>query len=141
MSRAEIFNLTNFKEVPFDPAPHPADNKEKSGGGGPTMRNDYVTHEELDHAIEKIGSKIDLLESHIDTKFETLNTSSAERQGGINKQFETVKKDNATQKGEIDTHFERINTKLAQQETSFHKWILAVAGFAVAIIGLMIKFL
>ncbi|GEK28868.1 hypothetical protein [Furfurilactobacillus siliginis] len=40
-----------------------------SNGGG-TMDNRHVTHEELDHAIDKVSDKIDLLSAHIDTKFE-----------------------------------------------------------------------
>ncbi|WP_137597821.1 hypothetical protein [Paucilactobacillus kaifaensis] len=45
--------------------------------GGNGMKNDYVTHKELDYAIDKISSKIDLMEAHIDTKFESINTKFA----------------------------------------------------------------
>jgi chaperonin cofactor prefoldin len=44
------------------------------GGGEPPMKNDYVTHEELDQATDQLNHRIDMLEAHIDTKFESVNT-------------------------------------------------------------------
>lgn len=43
-------------------------NKRDNGGETP-MEDDYVTHKELDHAVEKLSDKMDLMEAHIDTKF------------------------------------------------------------------------
>lgn len=37
----------------------------------------YVTHEELNHAVDRLSDKMDLMESHIDTKFEQVNTKFA----------------------------------------------------------------
>jgi len=76
------------------------------------MNKDYVTHEELNHAVDRLSDKMDLIDSHIDTKFEKVNTK-----------------------------FEEVNTKLAMQETSMHKWIITVVSVAVAVIGILIKFL
>lgn len=41
-------------------------------GGDPPMKDDYVTHEELDHATDKINGRIDTLETKIDGQFNTL---------------------------------------------------------------------
>ncbi|WP_429971192.1 hypothetical protein ACQW5G_00715 [Fructilactobacillus sp. Tb1] len=45
--------------------------------------NDYVTHEELNHAVDKLSDKIDILGKDIsrdmDVKFETVNTKFAEQ--------------------------------------------------------------
>lgn len=54
-----------------------SDNNHNRGGGEPPMKNDYVTHEELDHSVDKLGTKMDLMEAHIDTKFEQVNTKFA----------------------------------------------------------------
>lgn len=40
---------------------------DSNNSGGGNMK-DYVTHEELDHAVDKLSSKIELSEAHIDTK-------------------------------------------------------------------------
>ncbi|GEK28479.1 hypothetical protein [Furfurilactobacillus siliginis] len=40
------------------------------GGGSDMHNNDYVTHSELNSAVDKLSHKIDLLDAHIDTKFE-----------------------------------------------------------------------
>lgn len=48
----------------------------KSGNGGGNMAK-YVTHEELNHAVDRLSDKMDLMESHIDTKFEQVNTKFA----------------------------------------------------------------
>lgn len=32
-------------------------------------KDDYVTHEELNHAVDKLSDQIKLVEAHIDTKF------------------------------------------------------------------------
>lgn len=90
---------------------HTTYNGNKNGGGG-NMNKDYVTHEELNHAVDRLSDKMDLIDSHIDTKFEKVNTK-----------------------------FEEVNTKLAMQETSMHKWIITVVSVAVAVIGILIKFL
>lgn len=44
--------------------------KSSSNGGEPPMKNDYVTKDELEKAIDSTNNKIDLLEAHLDTKFE-----------------------------------------------------------------------
>lgn len=51
--------------------PHKKYNK---GGGEPPMKDDYVTHEELDHAFDKLDSKIDKLETKIDGKFNVVDS-------------------------------------------------------------------
>ncbi len=59
------------KPVSPSTEPHPDDIIEgKIPGGEPPMKNDYVTHEELNHAVDNLSNKIDLLEAHIDQKFE-----------------------------------------------------------------------
>lgn len=105
MVRSNLVNIKDFQDERFDETTVPGHNEEKQDGGGPTMPNDYVTHKELDSAVDKLSSKMDLTEAHIDTKFET------------------------------------VNTKLAKQELSITIRIIAVVSLAVAIIGLMIKFL
>ncbi len=104
---------------------HTTYNGNKNGGGG-NMNKDYVTHEELNHAVDRLSDKMDLIDSHIDTKFEKVNTKFEE----VNTKFE-----------EVNTKFETVNAKLAMQETSMHKWIITVVSVAVAVIGILIKFL
>lgn len=76
------------------------------------MKNDYVTHAELDHAVDKLSSKIDLMEAHIDTKFESVNTK-----------------------------FESINAKFVEQENKQIKWFIgtaiAIVGLTVTLIKLL----
>lgn len=43
-------------------------------GGDPPMKDDYVTHEELDHAVDKLADKIDKLEISLNAKFDVTNS-------------------------------------------------------------------
>ena len=45
-----------------------------SDGGEPPMRNNYVTKEEFSKSIDSINHKIDLLDTHLDTTFQQVNT-------------------------------------------------------------------
>lgn len=49
----------------------PADNGNGSNGGNNMER--YVTHEELDHAVDKLSAKMDLVAEKTDTKIIRLN--------------------------------------------------------------------
>lgn len=81
MSKGEIFKLTDFKEDSFDPTPYPSDNKnEKDDGGGPTMRDDYVTHEELHHTEDNLSNKIDNTRIELSGKVDRLADKIAGQQ-------------------------------------------------------------
>lgn len=55
-----------------------------NGNGGDSMKpEDYVTHQELNEATKDITHQIELLEAHLDTKFETVNTKIAKAQSTI----------------------------------------------------------
>lgn len=64
-----IKNIDDFRHHPFDPKTRAIDNRSKKDGDGPTMRDDYVTHEELHHVEDNLSNKIDKLELKIDGKF------------------------------------------------------------------------
>jgi uncharacterized Rmd1/YagE family protein len=51
-----------------------SDNNHNRGGGEPPMKNDYVTHEELDHSVDKLADKIDRLEISLNGKFDVTNS-------------------------------------------------------------------
>lgn len=53
---------------------------QKSGSGGGSNMDKYVTHEELKLTEEKLSNKIDTLSLKIDTKFADQNTKLAEQE-------------------------------------------------------------
>ena len=53
---------------------------QKSGNGGGSNMDKYVTHEELKLTEEKLSNKIDTLGLKIDTKFADQNTKFAEQE-------------------------------------------------------------
>lgn len=97
MSRAQLFNISEFQSDKFDSNPKTIDNKGKNNDGGSSMNKDYVTHEELNHAIDHLSDKLDLMEAHIDNKFEQVNTK-----------------------------FEQVNTKFATQKVWFYGTAISI---------------
>ncbi|USS87504.1 hypothetical protein M3M39_05115 [Fructilactobacillus hinvesii] len=89
---------------------------QSSDGGDGTMKKDYVTHEELNHAVDNLSNEIKL--SHKDMEMGFSNIDS-----------------------KIDSKFEQINTKFEQQKV----WILTSAFSVITlictIVGLLIKIL
>lgn len=70
----KILKLHEAKPINTDSLSTPHKKKDNIGGGEPPMSNDkYVTHEELNHAVDKLDAKIDLstekLMHHVDDKF------------------------------------------------------------------------
>ncbi|WP_288531864.1 hypothetical protein [uncultured Secundilactobacillus sp.] len=88
------------------------DGHEFNGGGDMRNEDKYVTHAELNNAIDKLSAKMDLMEAHIDNKFEQINTK-----------------------------FEAINTKFADQENKQIKWFLGTAVAIIGLTVSLIKFL
>lgn len=58
----------NRTVVPFNKNVHNGD------GGEPPMKNNYVTHEELDNSVDKLADKIDRLEISLNGKFDVTNS-------------------------------------------------------------------
>jgi len=104
MSRAQLFNISEFQSDKFDSNPKTIDNKGKNNDGGSSMNKDYVTHEELNHAIDHLSDKLDLMEAHIDNKFEQVNIK-----------FE-----------QVNTKFEQVNTKFATQKVWFYGTAISI---------------
>ncbi|VDG31510.1 hypothetical protein [Lactobacillus fermentum] [Lactiplantibacillus mudanjiangensis] len=111
MSRAQLFNISEFQSDKFDSNPKTIDNKGKNNDGGSSMNKDYVTHEELNHAIDHLSDKLDLMEAHIDNKFEQVNTKFEQ----VNTKFE-----------QVNTKFEQVNTKFATQKVWFYGTAISI---------------
>lgn len=109
-----------LSDSPKSPTLHPdtslidnKGNKNQEKKEQPSMsKKNYVTHEELDHAINRISDKMDNMEARLDTKFEQVNTK-----------------------------FEQINTKFAEQENKQIKWFIATAIAIVGLTVSLIKIL
>ncbi|MBW0221608.1 hypothetical protein HCC74_08260 [Lentilactobacillus parabuchneri] len=54
-----------------------------SGGGGGNMEDEYATKAYVDRKMDKVSDKIGLLEAHLDTKFEKVNTKFANQRTWI----------------------------------------------------------
>lgn len=110
---------SNFKNTgPFEQSTPAVYNKGgNSDGGGGNMEDKYATKEYVDHKVDDVLNKIDLLEAHLDTKFESVNTK-----------FESV-----------NTKFESINTKFANQRTWIIVTLIAVVGSGTGLFQLLIK--
>lgn len=79
-----ILKLHEAKPITPDSLSTPHKKKDNIGGGEPPMSNDkYVTHEELNHAVDKLDAKIDLstekLMHHVDNKFNENNVDLTDR--------------------------------------------------------------
>ncbi|WP_148238388.1 hypothetical protein [Lactobacillus crispatus] len=80
----KILKLQEAKPINTDSLSTPHKKKDNIGGGEPPMSNDkYVTHEELNHAVDKLDAKIDLstekLMHHVDNKFNENNVDLTDR--------------------------------------------------------------
>ena len=69
----DLIQLNKARNIDISDLPTPPKKKDNTGGGEPPMSNDkYVTHEELNHVVDKLDAKIDLsterLLRHIDEK-------------------------------------------------------------------------
>lgn len=69
----QLNQLNKARNIDIGDLPTPPKKKDNTGGGEPPMSNDkYVTHEELNHVVDKLDAKIDLsterLLRHIDEK-------------------------------------------------------------------------
>lgn len=89
-------------------------------GGNPPMKNDYVTHEELNHAVDKLSNKMDLMDTRTDARFEKMMAS-------MDAKFEQTN-------ARIDLKFEQVNTKFAIQQVWFVMTAIAIISFTVTLI-------
>ena len=69
----DLIQLNKARNIDISDLPTPPKKKDNTDGGEPPMSNDkYVTHEELNHVVDKLDAKIDLsterLLRHIDEK-------------------------------------------------------------------------
>lgn len=70
----KLIELDSHKTFSAGSLPKPPQYNDNNGNGGGIMKKDkYVTHEELNHAIDKLDAKIDLstekLLHHMDNRF------------------------------------------------------------------------
>lgn len=54
--------------------PFPKHIKQGNQSGGGNGMDKYVTHQEFDKAMQDLNHSFDLLDAHLDTKFEQVNT-------------------------------------------------------------------
>ncbi|WP_288627857.1 hypothetical protein [uncultured Lactobacillus sp.] len=108
--------------------------RDNSGGGEPPMDKDkYVTHEELDHAIDNISSKIDLSTEKLLHK---MDNHFAEMQNQMDKRL-----------NEVDKHFNDIELKVNDVKNTANNnkekinWLLytAVGGIVISVITTIIS--
>ncbi|CAM3388346.1 hypothetical protein LAPA6218_04820 [Lactobacillus paragasseri] len=108
--------------------------RDNSGGGEPPMDKDkYVTHEELDHVIDNISSKIDLSTEKLLHK---MDNHFAEMQNQMDKRL-----------NEVDKHFNDIELKVNDVKNTANNnkekinWLLytAVGGIVISVITTIIS--
>lgn len=132
--------MAKITTLPTAKAFYPKDLKKPSrlsdnnGGGEPPMDKDqYVTHEELDHAIDNISSKIDLSTEKLLHK---MDNHFAEMQNQMDKRF-----------NEVDKHFNDIELKVNDVKNTANNnkekinWLLytAVGGIVISVITTIIS--
>ncbi|WP_132981268.1 hypothetical protein [Pediococcus pentosaceus] len=54
--------------------PFPTHTKQDHQNGGGSGMDKYVTHQEFNKSMQDINRRFDLLDAHLDTKFEKINT-------------------------------------------------------------------
>ena len=94
----KILKLHEAKTINTDSLSTPHKKKDNIGGGEPPMSNDkYVTHEELNHAVDKLDAKIDLstekLMHHVDNKFNENNVDLTSKFSENKSEIASLKKD------------------------------------------------
>lgn len=105
--------MDNKKVVRHDFRDHSGVYFVEGGGDGPMDPKSFATKQELNDTKKDISHQIELLQAHLDTKFETMNTK-----------FE-----------KINTHFSNIETQIANSRNTSIKWYI---GTSIAIIGVLI---
>lgn len=107
--------MTEITTLPTAKAFDPKDLKKPSrlsdnkGGGEPPMDKDkYVTHEELNHAIDNVNSKIDLSTEKLLHK---MDNHFAEMQNQMNRKFTDVDKHFNDIQHELDHHFNEVDKR------------------------------
>ena len=113
----KILKLHEAKPINTDSLSTPHKKKDNIGGGEPPMSNDkYVTHEELNHAVDKLDAKIDLstekLMHHVDNKFNEnnvdLNDRFNENKTNLTSKFSENKSEIASLKKDLKANNEKI---------------------------------
>lgn len=113
----KILKLHEAKTINTDSLSTPHKKKDNIGGGEPPMSNDkYVTHEELNHAVDKLDAKIDLstekLMHHVDNKFNEnnvdLNDRFNENKTDLTSKFSENKSEIASLKKDLKANNEKI---------------------------------
>ncbi len=113
----KILKLHEAKPINTDSLSTPHKKKDNIGGGEPPMSNDkYVTHEELNHAVDKLDAKIDLstekLMHHVDNKFNEnnvdLNDRFNENKTDLTSKFSENKSEIASLKKDLKANNEKI---------------------------------
>lgn len=113
--------------------------RENSGGGEPPMDKDkYVTHEELDHAVNNIGSEVKLSTEKMS---HNMDNHFAEIQKQIDKKFNEVDKRIDQANSQYSQNFEKINTKFESQKVWFYGTGIVIVSVTCTVIGFLIKFI
>lgn len=137
----QLYVLDNAKTTGAQGQLVEASNKksDNSGGGEPPMDKDkYVTHEELDHAIDNVSSEVKLSTEEMlhkmDNHFAEMQSKMDNKFANMQNQFRDIDK-------KIDLTNEKINTKFEKQKVWFYGTGIAIVSITCTIIGFLIKFI
>lgn len=114
----------------------------KSGGGGHMDNNDYVTHKELNEALDKTLDKINKRFDQLDNRFDQMNKQFEKVDieiNDLNNKFYNLDKKIDVGFEQINTKFERVDTKFANQKVWFFATAISIISITSAIVGLLIN--
>lgn len=119
---SKFIDLTKARHVSPNDLPNKSHSSDNSGGGEPPMEK-YVTHEELQHEVDKLDAKMELNNANLLRDLD-------QRFNEIDKRFDKV-----------DLKFEKVNTKFEQQKVWFITTAISIVAASCTIIGFLIKFI
>ncbi len=113
--------------------------RDNSGGGEPPMDKDkYVTHEELDHAIDNISSEVKLSTEEMLHK---MDNHFAEMQKQMDNKLNEIDRQIDQASSQSSQNFEKINTKFESQKVWFYGTGIVIVSVTCTVIGFLIKFI
>lgn len=130
---------TSVNQVKPGTLPIKNDLRDNSGGGEPPMDKDkYVTHEELNHAIDNVDNKIDLSTEKLLHK---MDNHFAEMQKQMDNKLNEIDRRIDQASSQSSQNFEKINTKFEKQKVWFYGTGIAIVSVTCTVIGFLIKFI
>lgn len=113
--------------------------RDNSGGGEPPMDKDqYVTHEELDHAIDNVSNEVKFSTEEMLHK---MDNHFAEMQKQMDNKLNEIDRRIDQASSQSSQNFEKINTKFENQKVWFYGTGIAIVSVTCTVIGFLIKFI